>query len=234
MSITTEIQRLHTNINNIRENTGSILEAIANKGVTVPIGSTLADCAGLIGDISGGGGAIPEIGYFSIGSNSYKFCRIDDMYIMSQNLRERIGTEGVDYAIAAGLDPELYGYYYYDATIHGTNGYCTQELQDIIDRCPQGWRFPNYEDLVYIKNRINVSSVDIDEWNPFGFDARKCGAYYNGNIVEPNNLFIQGNPNGHSTGERRSFMRISFSAGISVEDQPWYNNASTVRFVKDV
>ena len=57
MSITTEIQRLHTNINSIRGNTGSILEAIANKGVTVPSGSKLDDCAGLIASITGGGGS---------------------------------------------------------------------------------------------------------------------------------------------------------------------------------
>ena len=53
MSITSEIQRLRTNINNMRQNTDSILEAIANKGVTVPSGSKLDDVPGLIGDISG-------------------------------------------------------------------------------------------------------------------------------------------------------------------------------------
>lgn len=56
MSIITEIQRLKTNIHNVRQNVSDILDAIANKGVTVPAGSKLDDCAGLIASISGGGG----------------------------------------------------------------------------------------------------------------------------------------------------------------------------------
>jgi hypothetical protein len=51
MSLTTEIQRLRTNINNVRQDTSDILEAIANKGVTVPAGSNLDDCAGLVSQI---------------------------------------------------------------------------------------------------------------------------------------------------------------------------------------
>lgn len=56
MSLTTEIQRLRTNINNVRQDTSDILEAIANKGVTVPAGSNLDDCAGLVSQISSGSG----------------------------------------------------------------------------------------------------------------------------------------------------------------------------------
>lgn len=54
MSITTEIQRLRTNVNNIRQNTSDILDAIANKGVEIPAGSTLDDCTGLISQIGTG------------------------------------------------------------------------------------------------------------------------------------------------------------------------------------
>ena len=56
MSILSEIERLHNNVINLRENTDAIFEAIANKGVEVPSGSKLDDCPGLISSISGGGG----------------------------------------------------------------------------------------------------------------------------------------------------------------------------------
>ncbi len=49
MSIASEITRLQ----GVKSD---ILNAIAAKGVTVPAGSALADCAGLIADITGGGG----------------------------------------------------------------------------------------------------------------------------------------------------------------------------------
>lgn len=49
MSISSEITRLY-------EVRGDVLQAIADKGVTVPSGSKLADCPGLIAAISGGGG----------------------------------------------------------------------------------------------------------------------------------------------------------------------------------
>lgn len=52
MSIVSEIKRLHNNVINLRENTDSILEAIANKGVEVPSGSKLDDCPRLIGQIN--------------------------------------------------------------------------------------------------------------------------------------------------------------------------------------
>ena len=61
MSITTEIQRLRTNVNKIRQDTSDILEAIANKGVTVPAGSSLDDCAGLVSQITGTGAVLPDI-----------------------------------------------------------------------------------------------------------------------------------------------------------------------------
>lgn len=48
MSIYSEITRLY-------EVRGDVLQAIEDKGVTVPIGSKLADCPGLIAAISGGG-----------------------------------------------------------------------------------------------------------------------------------------------------------------------------------
>ena len=195
--------------------------------------------AGIYKPGAGGGGGeakYPNIGYFNIGSNSYKYCQIGDLYIMAQNLREPIGTEGVNYVIPTGRDPELYGVYYYDATIHGTDGFCTQALQDVVNQCPPGWRFPNSEDLVYIEKRIKPLSVDINGWNPFGFDARKCGAYENGSITSPSSLFVQGNPINHATGQRRSFLEIKWGTDNTnmYTNTSWQSDASTVRFVKDV
>lgn len=57
MSIASEIQRLY----GVR---GDILQAIADKGVTVPSGSKLDDCPELISSITGGGGSgvyIPDV-----------------------------------------------------------------------------------------------------------------------------------------------------------------------------
>lgn len=54
MSISSEISRISGNIS-------ASLTAVANKGVTVPSGSTSDDLAGLIAQISGGGGTIITI-----------------------------------------------------------------------------------------------------------------------------------------------------------------------------
>lgn len=51
MSIASEINR-------ISQNVADSLTAVANKGVTVPSGSTSDDLPGLIAQITGGGGAI--------------------------------------------------------------------------------------------------------------------------------------------------------------------------------
>lgn len=56
MSITYQLQRLRTNIANMRQDVSDILDAIRNKGVTVPSGSKLDDVPGLIASISDGGG----------------------------------------------------------------------------------------------------------------------------------------------------------------------------------
>lgn len=58
MSITSQLQRLRTNISNMRQNVSDILDAIQNKGVTVPANSNLSDCSGLIAQIPTGGGAV--------------------------------------------------------------------------------------------------------------------------------------------------------------------------------
>lgn len=59
MSIASEIQRLQ----GVKSD---ILEAIAEKGVTVPAGSALADCPTLIGNISGGGGGGLPVDYTEV------------------------------------------------------------------------------------------------------------------------------------------------------------------------
>jgi hypothetical protein len=63
MSIASEITRLQ----GVKSD---ILTAIADKGVTVPAGSALDDCPGLIGDIEQGGGGLvlPELTEVQIGN----------------------------------------------------------------------------------------------------------------------------------------------------------------------
>ena len=109
MSLTTEIQRLRTNINNVRQDTSDILEAIANKGVTVPAGSNLDDCAGLIADIPTGGGDFPSdlitLDYFSLCIGEHRtsgsissldgpvespFTNTSELWTLSNN---RVGTD---------------------------------------------------------------------------------------------------------------------------------------------
>lgn len=67
MSIASEIQRLQ----GVKSD---ILEAIANKGVTVPEGSALADCPELIGSIGGGGGG----NQIKIGAHYYNYVLMPD------------------------------------------------------------------------------------------------------------------------------------------------------------
>lgn len=140
MSITSEMQRLHTNINNIRENTDSILEAIANKGVTVPSGSKLDDVPGLIAQIPYGSNII--------GGKAYKTVRMPDGKVwMAENLDFKFCN------ISGSGSPTTPNAWYYnnDETTYGWDGYkcgllynwyAVKFLTDYrSDLCP-GWHVP--------------------------------------------------------------------------------------------
>lgn len=80
MSIASEIARL-------RGVKSDILQAISDKGVTVPVGSALDDCPGLISSISGGGTATVSVkridsvrGNFIVDDNGYIGLRLNDYF----------------------------------------------------------------------------------------------------------------------------------------------------------
>lgn len=81
MSIASEITRLQ----GVKSD---ILTAIGNKGVTVPAGSALDDCPGLIASIPTG-----PVGTERIGNNDYHVVTLSDGHIwMAEELRENFGT----------------------------------------------------------------------------------------------------------------------------------------------
>lgn len=143
MSIASEITRLQ----GVK---ADILQAIADKGVTVPAGSALDDCPGLIANIPG-----PTYGDgVTIGDKYY-----DTVIIGSQ---EWI-TCALDYT-PSGVTVGTNAYYYdNDEATYGWNGYKCGLLYDfnaveIIAEdtsLPSGWRVPSVADLLTLISSLN-------------------------------------------------------------------------------
>ena len=102
MSIASEIARL-------RGVKADILQAISDKGVTVPVGSALDDCPGLIASISGGGGAVAittkmidsEVGIKVVDENGYVGATLTDYFPHVGNTyynNYAIVVEGADFS----------------------------------------------------------------------------------------------------------------------------------------
>lgn len=123
MSIASEITRLQ----GVKSD---ILQAIADKGVTVPAGSALDDCPGLIGDISIG---LPFDGYVTIDGDDYPYRVINNRKWTVTNYRNsNIPHYGADPSI---WPPIKYGYAYKSSIMSQIN-------------LPTGWRIPSKNDFI--------------------------------------------------------------------------------------
>lgn len=187
MSITSEMQRLRTNINNIRENTDSILEAIANKGVTVPSGSKLDDVPGLIASISGGGGGgapylkniMPTTGVKVVDENGYIGGDFLGVYYPNTNYYNNFAVvvPGADYS-NMGLGSVTFvdttvtigGRVYRTVTIGGAT-WLAENLDYKFSGCGiGGGGTPTTPNAWYYNNDEATYGID---------GVRKCGLLYN-------------------------------------------------------
>lgn len=164
MSIISEIKRLHNNVINLRENTDAILEAITNKGVEVPSGSTLDDCPGLIGSISGGGGSA---GSLIIDGKEYGVIEHQILYgpkisLITRDLQLKAGTPGIDYV-------QLGHRYYY----HNRGN-----VDNIINAMlPDGYKVMTYDIAESIKD-------GLASWcGQYAFDGKGTNEY-GGNFLQ--------------------------------------------------
>lgn len=110
MSIASEITRLQ----GVKSD---ILSAIANKGVTVPAGSALDDCAGLIADIPSGGGPHQEFVYKEVLGKQYKCVEIaPKVFWMCENL-DYIDSNIIDSSnLSSDINSQACAYFNYDQT----------------------------------------------------------------------------------------------------------------------
>jgi uncharacterized protein (TIGR02145 family) len=148
MSIASEITRLQ----GVK---ADILTAIADKGVTVPVGSALDDCPNLIANI----------GYNVIGGKKYKTVVMPDGKIwLAENLDFKfcnIGGSGT---------PSTANAWYYDnnETTYGWNGYkcgllynwyAVKVLNDKrAELCP-GWHVPTNDEWTALANAVGGTST---------------------------------------------------------------------------
>lgn len=150
MSIASEITRLQ----GVKSD---ILQAISDKGVTVPAGSDLAACPALIAAISGGG----IEGTVTIGGKVYPTVAIDDKIWLAKSLD--FVWSGLDVGGNPSSNDPVANYYSNDEATYGWDGpydsgllynfpaveYLTANAASL--GIPLGWRVPNtadYDDLL--------------------------------------------------------------------------------------
>lgn len=153
MSIASEITRLQ----GVKSD---ILTAISNKGVTVPAGSALDDCPGLIGDI----GKIENI---TIAGTTYPVVKIDEKYWMAKNLAYHTSS---------------FSYPNNDSSTEADCGllYKLKVVQDeIYPLIPAGWRMPRKDDFVELftnhPNQLDYISVPKGGNDSLGFGDNLAG-----------------------------------------------------------
>lgn len=194
MSIASEITRLQ----GVKSD---ILDAIADKGVTVPAGSDLAACPALIAAISGGGSItlslaniMPTTGVKVVDDNGYIGGDFFNPYYPGTNYYNNfaIKASGADFS-SAGLGQVTFvdtsatigGRVYPTVTIGGAT-WITQNLDykfSGVNFTTAGSGTANDNpDAVYYNNNEALYSLD---------GTRKCGALYNWFAV---NLLIQNAP----------------------------------------
>jgi uncharacterized protein (TIGR02145 family) len=163
MSIASEITRLQ----GVK---ADILTAIADKGVTVPVGSALDDCPGLISSITGGGGDVDistqmidsEVGIKVVDENGYVGATITDYFPHVGNTyynNYAIVVEGADFS-QSGL---------------GRVTFITPGTSDIGGRT---YRTVNIGGVTWLAENLDFkfSGVDI---GPSGSPSSPSAWYYN-------------------------------------------------------
>lgn len=185
MSIASEITRLQ----GVK---ADILQAISDKGVDVPVGSTLGDCPDLIASISGGGGGVspylknimPTTGVKVVDDNGYIGGDFLGVYYPNTNYYNNfaIVVPGADYS-SMGLGQvtivdnttTIGGRVYKTVTIGGVT-WLAENLDYKFSGCGIGGSgTPNTPNAWYYNNDEATYGID---------GVRKCGLLYNGYAVE--------------------------------------------------
>ena len=247
MSITSEMQRLHTNINNIRENTDSILEAIANKGVTVPSGSKLDDVPGLIAQIPDGSNII--------GGKAYKTVAMPDGKVwLAENLDYKFCN------IGGSGDPSTANAWYYDndESTYGWNGYkcgllynwyAVKFLNDNRSYLCPGWHVPTDDEWSSLVTACGASAgaklKALDNSVALGFPSGWNGTDDYGFSIMPSGYRLAGDfHNFGKTSTNWTISEVSYrvfqyyftkdSSSVIRSDGNGKEDAFSVRLVKDV
>ena len=180
MSIASEIARLQ----GVKSN---ILQAISDKGVTVPAGSALDDCPDLIASISGGGGGgvpylkniMPTTGVKVVDENGYIGGDFLGVYYPGKNYYNNFAVviPGADYS-TAGLGSVTFvdttvtigGRVYRTVTIGGVT-WLAENLDFKFSGCKIGGSgTPSTPNAWYYNNDEATYGID---------GVRKCGLLYN-------------------------------------------------------
>ena len=180
MSIASEITRLQ----GVKSD---ILQAISDKGVTVPVGSALDDCPGLIASISGGGGGgvpylkniMPTTGVKVVDENGYIGGDFLGVYYPSTNYYNNFAVvvPGADYSDVglgtvtfADTTTTIGGRVYRTVTIGGAT-WLAENLDYKFSGCGiGGGDTPTTPNAWYYNNDEATYGID---------GARKCGLLYN-------------------------------------------------------
>lgn len=183
MSIASEITRLQ----GVK---ADILTAIADKGVTVPVGSALDDCPGLIASITGGGGSVggitakmidSEVGIKVVDENGYVGATLTDYFPHIGNTyynNYAIVVEGADFSQSglgrvAFITPgsaDIGGRTYRTVNIGGVE-WLAENLDYKFSGCNIGGSgTPSTPNAWYYNNDEATYGID---------GTRKCGLLYN-------------------------------------------------------
>lgn len=170
MSIASEITRLQ----GVKSD---ILQAIANKGVTVPAGSALDDCPALIASISVGNTLFRE----QIKDNLYTYVKIGNRYFTIDNLKEDFPgvLTSYNYGNAYRLNVvgyEIFGFFY--------NSLAVDIIKQWLIDNNSSWRIATKEDFLSINSyEITKLKVPVVWNNPIynnnatGFNCMGSGYY---------------------------------------------------------
>ena len=233
MSITTEIQRLRTNVNKIRQDTSDILDAIANKGVTVPAGSSLDDCAGLVSQITGT--ATPTLYREQIKDNYYTYVQIGDRYFTIDNLAEDF--TGVDTSYAGDAPYRIaisnhsdYGFYY--------NNLAVEIIDNWLSSNNSPWRVATKSDY---ESLLSLDAGDLKlpvTWdNIYGNTNKSCFSAFSAGYCNAGREQQLGINAYYITSTRENDKNYYMNLGTGIGITNTYDttrNAWSVRLVKDV